>query len=168
MLSALKLSKLVARRFRFVIAGSRPGLYAAAVLTTAIAAFPNSRAAPKVIAPTMRVVGYLASWGVKSKGSSISKLPAKQLTHIFYAFGLIDNTGSVILGDRCGDVGACGRGQPVPDQPGGNFGELRQLKAKYPHLKLTISIGGWGGSARFSDAALTDAARHRFAESAID
>ncbi|HEX6629421.1 MAG TPA: glycosyl hydrolase family 18 protein, partial [Gemmatimonadaceae bacterium] len=171
MLSALKLPKRVARRFRFVIAGSRIGLDAAValvVVTTAIAAFPNSPAAPKVIAPPMRVVGYLASWGVKTKGSSIAKLPARQLTHIFYAFGLIDNTGAVILGDRCVDVGACGRGQPIPAVPGGNFAELRKLKAKNPHLRLTISIGGWGGSARFSDAALTDVSRGRFATSAID
>ena len=171
MLSALTLSKLGARRFRFVIAGSRRGLYAAValiLLATAIAAIPNSAAAPKVIAPPLRVVGYLASWGVKSKGSSIAKLPAKQLTHIFYAFGLIDNTGAVILGDRCVDVGACARGQPVPEVPGGNFAELRKLKAKNPHLRLTISIGGWGGSARFSDAALTEASRSRFAQSAID
>ena len=119
-------------------------------------------------APPMRVVAYLASWAVKSKGTPIAKLPAGQLTHIFYAFGLIDNTGAAVLGDRCVDVGVCARGLPLPAQLGGNFGELRKLKAKYPHLKLSISIGGWGGSARFSDAALTDASRRRFAESALD
>ena len=119
-------------------------------------------------APPMRVVGYLASWGVRTKGASIARLPAKHLTHIFYAFALIAPNGSVSLGDRCIDVGACGKGGQLPRVAGGNFRELRRLKARYPHLKLTISIGGWAGSARFSDAALTDSTRRRFAGSAID
>jgi chitinase len=116
----------------------------------------------------MRVVASLASWGVKTKGTPIAKLPANQLTHIYYAFALIDPSGAVVLGDRCIDVGVCARGQALPAQPAGNFGELRKLKAKNPHLKLTISIGGWGGSARFSDAALSDESRKRFTGSALD
>src|SRR5205807_9161672 len=55
----------------------------------------------------------------------------------------------------------------LPAVATGNFGELRQLKARYPHLRLAISIGGWGGSAGFSDAALNDASRRKFAGSAI-
>ena len=122
-----------------------------------------------VSAPTAaRVVGYMASWGVRTKGASIAALPARQLTHIFYAFALIGSDGSVTLGDRCVDAGACGRGAELPARPLGNFGELKLLKARNPHLKLAISVGGWGGSARFSDAALTDSARRRFCESAID
>ena len=35
----------------------------------------------------------------------------------------------------------------------GNFGELKRLKAKYPHLKTIISVGGWTWSNRFSDMA---------------
>jgi len=119
-------------------------------------------------APPMRVVGYLASWGVRTKGASIARLPARHLTHIFYAFALISRDGSVVLGDRCIDVGACNRNSVLPTTPRGNFAELRRLKARYPHLKLAISIGGWGGSARFSDAALTDSTRRRFSRSAID
>lgn len=121
-----------------------------------------------VTAPPMRVVGYLASWGVRSKGTSIAKLPARHLTHIFYAFADIAKDGSVTLGNSCTDVGACGKGAALPRIAAGNFGELRKLKARYPHLKLAISVGGWGGSARFSDAALTESARKRFATSALD
>ena len=119
-------------------------------------------------APPMRVVGYLASWGVRTKGASIANLPAKHLTHIFYAFAEIARDGSVTLGDRCVDVGACGTAASLPRVAGGNFGELRRLKASYPHLKLAISVGGWAGSARFSDAALTDESRRKFAGSTID
>ena len=114
----------------------------------------------------MRVVGYLASWGVRTKGTRIADLPARDLTHIFYAFGRIDSTGRVTLGDPCLDVGACPGGQAAA--PGGNFAELRRLKERNPHLKLVVSIGGWSGSGRFSDAALTDSTRRLFSESAID
>src|SRR2546423_15353709 len=72
-------------------------------------------------APPMRVVGYLASWGVRTKGSSIARLPAKHLTHIFYAFAEIASDGSVRLGNRCIDVGACGTGAQLPRVAGGNF-----------------------------------------------
>jgi len=125
---------------------------------------PISSAAPG--AQTIRVVGYLASWGVRSKGTRIAQLPAKDLTHIFYAFGKIGNDGRVILGDRCADIGVCASGSPVDS--GGNFAELARLKQRYPHLKLLVSIGGWTGSGKFSDAALTDSSRRLFTESAID
>jgi chitinase len=114
----------------------------------------------------MRVVGYLASWGVRSKGTRIAQLPAKDLTHIFYAFAKIGNDGRVMLGDPCVDTGVCETASVVG--AGGNFAELERLKQRNPHLKLVISIGGWTGSGKFSDAALTDASRRLFAESAID
>lgn len=114
----------------------------------------------------MRVVGYLASWGVRSKGTRIAQLPAKDLTHIFYAFAKIGNDGRVTLGDPCVDAGVCESAPAVGS--GGNFAELERLKLRNPHLKLVVSIGGWTGSGKFSDAALTDSSRRLFAESAID
>lgn len=168
----MTLARLKAAGFRSVDVVARrvqrPALPLMAGGFLAVALFSRPFGPGDAAPPPMRVVGYLASWGVKSKGTPISRLPARQLTHIFYAFALIDNSGAVVLGDRCVDVGACARGQPLPAQPAGNLGELRKLKAKNPHLKLAISIGGWGGSARFSDAALTAASRSRFAQSAID
>jgi chitinase len=97
------------------------------------------------------VVGYLASWGVGSKGTRIADLPARDLTHIFYAFGDVRADGTAGV-----------------ENPGTNFDELARLKSRFPHLKVAISIGGWTGSGRFSDVALTDASRRLFAESAID
>jgi chitinase len=114
----------------------------------------------------MRVVGYLASWGVRSKGTRIAQLPAKDLTHIFYAFAIVDSAGRVTHGDRCIDIGVCDSVAAI--NVGGNFAELARLKTANPHLKLVISIGGWTRSGKFSDAALTDSSRRLFAESAID
>ena len=57
----------------------------------------------------------------------------------------------------------------VYEQPlKGNFNQLRQLKAKYPNLRFTISIGGWTYSKYFSDAAATDSSRKAFVSSCID
>src|SRR5439155_20384626 len=97
---------------------------------------------PRPSAPPTRVVGYLASWRVRTKGTAIADLPAKNLTHVFYAFAAIASDGSVILGDRCTDVGACGQAASLPARPLGNFAELQRLKERYHHLKLAISIGG--------------------------
>ena len=121
---------------------------------------------PVVSERPTRVVGYLASWGVGSKGTRIADLPAKDLTHIFYAFAKLGSDGRVTLGDPCVDVGTCDSSATVV--AGGNFAELAKLKQLNPHLKLAISIGGWTGSGKFSDAALTDVSRRLFTESAID
>jgi chitinase len=141
-----------------------PLLFSLAVSFACTTAQPVATA-PDAVRP-MRVVGYLASWGVRSKGTRIADLPAKDLTHIFYAFGRIAEDGRVVLGDRCLDIGVCDSARAV--NPGGNFAELRKLKGRHPHLKLVVSIGGWTGSGRFSDAALTDSSRRVFTESAID
>jgi len=55
------------------------------------------------------------------------------------------------------------------DQPlRGNFNQLLQLKEAHPHLITMISVGGWTLSGRFSDVALTQASREKFATSAIN
>ena len=49
-----------------------------------------------------------------------------------------------------------------------NIRLLNSLKLQNPNLKTLISVGGWNWSGRFSDAALTDASRNAFADSAVD
>ena len=57
----------------------------------------------------------------------------------------------------------------VWNQPlAGNFNQLKKLKAKYPNLKINISIGGWTYSKYFSDVAASAAARTKFVTSCID
>lgn len=141
-------------------------LWIVAVACLGACARPTPAPGPEVGAKPMRVVGYLASWGVRSKGTRIADLPARDLTHIFYAFGKLGADGRAALGDPCLDIGMCDSVKAV--NPGGNFAELRKLKERYPHLKLLVSLGGWTGSGKFSDAALTDSSRKLFAASAID
>ncbi|MFI6321828.1 glycosyl hydrolase family 18 protein [Nonomuraea sp. NPDC050556] len=121
---------------------------------------------------------------------------AAKLTHINYAFANIDPVNLTCLqgvtkgttsnpqdpsqGDGAGDAEAdYGRpfsaGQSVDgvadsgwDKLQGNYNQLKKLKAKYPNLKVLISIGGWTYSKYFSDVAATDAARKKFVSSCID
>jgi len=50
----------------------------------------------------------------------------------------------------------------------GTFNQLLELKAKYPYLKVFISIGGYSWSGNFSNAAITEASRKAFVSSCID
>ncbi|MEV5750797.1 glycosyl hydrolase family 18 protein [Actinoallomurus sp. NPDC052308] len=121
---------------------------------------------------------------------------AAKLTHLNYAFANIDPKNLTCLqgvtkgttsdpedpsqGDGAGDADAdYGRSfsaaQSVDGQADtgweklrGNFNQLKKLKAKYPNLKVLISIGGWTYSKYFSDVAATDASRKKFVSSCID
>src|SRR5215468_2312085 len=50
----------------------------------------------------------------------------------------------------------------------GNFNQLKKLKARYPNLKIQLSLGGWTYSKYFSDVAKTAASRQKFVSSCID
>jgi chitinase len=50
----------------------------------------------------------------------------------------------------------------------GNLNQLKKLKAKYPKLKVVVSLGGWTYSKYFSDAAATPASRQKLVRSCVD
>ncbi len=97
------------------------------------------------------IAGYYASWAAYS-GYTPDEIPAG-VTHVLYAFANIGSDLKVKLGD--------------PDIDPANFEKLRQLKQQRPEVKTLISVGGWTWSGKFSDAALTDASRTAFANSAV-
>ncbi|HEX6132429.1 MAG TPA: family 20 glycosylhydrolase [Longimicrobiales bacterium] len=124
---------------------------------------------PAAFTAPPRIIGYLAGWGVRTKGTRIANIGADRLTHLFYAFGDVTEEGIAALGDPCLDTGICEPGAAQPGaRPGGNFAALRSLEQRFPHLKLVISLGGWGGSRWFSDAAATPEARRRLVASTIN
>lgn len=127
-----------------------------------------------------RIVGYFTQWGIYGRQFYVRNLvdngSASKLTLINYAFGLLDQQGGCVTADPWADyqrpVSAEESVSGVADQPGqalmGNLNQLKQLKAKYPKLRVNISLGGWTGSAYFSNAALTDASRKAHVKSCID
>ena len=100
-----------------------------------------------------KLVGYYAAWGAYY-GFTPDRIDATKLTHVNYAFAGIRTDLKITMG--------------YPDKDPDNFRMLNDLKKKNPELKTLISIGGWDGSGRFSDAALTDTSRTVFAESCVE
>ncbi|WP_371495764.1 glycosyl hydrolase family 18 protein [Kitasatospora sp. NBC_00374] len=143
-------------------------------------------------------IGYFTQWSVYARGYSVKQLDtsgtAAKLTTLNYAFANIHpttkqcfitnkaagNDSDPNAGDGAGDAWAdFGRGWDAGtsvagttdtwDQKlAGNFNQLKQLKAKYPNLRMQISLGGWSYSKWFSDAAATDASRKALVSSCID
>lgn len=136
-----------------------------AIATLPACARPGAGARDGATPPV--VAGYLASWNTGTRGERIAALDPSHLTHVIYAFARVDADGRVSLGDPCADIGECPPGDTLRAGSGGNFARLRALKARAPGLRVLVAIGGWTGSAHFSDAALTEDSRRRFAETAI-
>lgn len=121
-------------------------------------------------------LGYFTEWGIYGRGYNVKNLvtsgSAAKITHINYAFGNVTG-GRCAIGDSYADYDkALTADQSVSgtadtwDQPlRGNFNQLRQLKAKYPNLKVLWSFGGWTWSGGFGEAARNPAA---FAQSCYD
>ena len=106
---------------------------------------------------------------------------AQKITVINYAFGMPgpDASGQRVVCRFRDAAAAYQRSYPPeesvdgsgdqPDQPlRGHFNQLRQLKARHPHLKLVVSLGGWTDSTWFSDAARTPEARQTFVAACLD
>ncbi|MEU5325965.1 glycoside hydrolase family 18 chitinase [Streptomyces parvus] len=121
-------------------------------------------------------LGYFTNWGVYGRNYHVKNLvtsgTAAKITHINYAFGNVQN-GKCTIGDSYADYDkAYTADQSVDgvadtwDQPlRGNFNQLRKLKAKYPHIKVLWSFGGWTWSGGFGQAVQNPAA---FAQSCYD
>src|SRR5688500_9072810 len=137
---------------------------AAALIAVGGAACGRARRAPAAAAAVepARVACYRASWGARSKATRTADPRGAQLTHIISACARIDERGHVALGEPCLDIGVCDSAaspRAVSPSSGGNFAELRRLKGQFLRLRLLLAVGGWTGSGRFSDAALTAESR---------
>ncbi|MEW2496093.1 glycoside hydrolase family 18 chitinase [Streptomyces nodosus] len=121
-------------------------------------------------------LGYFTEWGIYGRNYNVKNLvtsgSAAKITHINYAFGNVTG-GKCAIGDSYADYDkAFTADQSVSgvadtwDQPlRGNFNQLRELKAKYPNIKVLWSFGGWTWSGGFADAAKNPTA---FAQSCYD
>ena len=115
-------------------------LVAAALLACATGAATATDAASP---PRPRLVGYLMD------GPALPPVSAHKLDAINFAFAQVDPAGEVYLDT---------------DTAAGSLAGLVALRADNPDLKVLAAVGGWGAD-HFSDAALTQASRARFAAS---
>lgn len=93
------------------------------------------------------IIGY-----VTDRGWTKEQIDAQKLTHINYAFAVPDSTGKLA---------------PLNARDSVNLANLTALRSVNKQLRVLISIGGWGGCKYFSDAALTEASRRKFADNAV-
>jgi len=114
------------------------------------------------VAAEPRVVGYFIEWGVYDRNYHVADVPAGKLTHLNYAFAKTVD-GEIAVFDA---FAALEKAYPNSKQSG-SFYQLQLLKKKHPHLKTLISVGGWTLSGPFSDVALTDESRQKFAASCV-
>lgn len=147
---------------------------------TADAAFSPSEdagtpdAAPPSDAPPpgpgdRRIVAYFAAWAVYGRDYHVNEIPADLVTHINYAFANIGPEGDCVLGDPYADIDRFYPGDSWDTGAlRGSFHQLQLLEEAHPHLTTLLSVGGWTWSGRFSDVALTDVSRQRFAQSCVD
>ncbi|HMS17459.1 MAG TPA: glycosyl hydrolase family 18 protein, partial [Planctomycetota bacterium] len=116
-----------------------------------------------------KIVGYFAAWGVYGRNFHVADINGDLITHINYAFANISPAGTAVLGDPYADTQRVYPGDDMsPGALHGSFNQLLLLKARKPHIKTLISIGGWTWSSGFSVLAATASGRTTFAQSAID
>ena len=149
----------------------------AAVATSIVAVSP---VAAQAHGKSYVKVGYFTQWGIYGRNFQLSKVQnsgaAARLTHLNYAFGPVTADGVCASADPWADwqtpfsaeLSVDGVGDVAGQPIAGNLNQLAELKAKNPKLRVLISLGGWSGSAYFSDAALTDASRKKLVSSCVD
>ncbi|MFJ8541195.1 glycosyl hydrolase family 18 protein [Streptomyces sp. NPDC093586] len=114
-------------------------------------------------------LGYFTEWGVYGRNYHVKNLvtsgSASKITHINYAFGnvkngqcTVDDTFAAYEKSYTADQSVSGTADTWDQPLRGNFNQLRQLKAKYPHIKVLYSFGGWTYSGGFGQAAQNAAA----------
>ncbi len=113
------------------------------------------------------IIAYFSSWSIYARQYFVTDIAADMLTNINYAFANISDAGECTLGDAWADTQFPYPGEKEGDGVLGNFHQLQLLKEQNPNLQTLISIGGWTWSAKFSDLALTDASRKKFAASCL-
>ena len=122
---------------------------AAAALIAALAcpvalSQPAGDAAGVDTAPRPKLIAYVTGWAPPGV------VDTSRITHVNFAFARIDPEGRVVLPD---------------ETHAARLDALVALKRAAPTLRVLVSVGGWGADG-FSDAALTDESRARFADSA--
>jgi chitinase len=172
------------KRLAVVLAGCVALAVALPLGATATAGTSNASTDRPQDGRALRQVAYFIQWGIYGRSFFVKNVDtsgaAAKLTHLNYAFGGVgpDANGDIVCqsvdpwADYQRPVGAAESVDGVADADTatlrGNFGQLRKLKAKYPKLKVLMSLGGWTLSKYFPDGALTDQSRRTLVQSCVD
>lgn len=110
------------------------------------------------------VVCYIGTWAVYRPGRgsfTLEHIDPNMCTHLVYSFAGLNTTHDSIRSlDPWQDL--------TEDYGKGGYERIVRLKDRYPHLKVTIAIGGWNeGSENYSKLAADPMRRSRFVQSAV-
>ncbi|XP_050673657.1 probable chitinase 2 [Leptidea sinapis] len=110
------------------------------------------------------VVCYVATWAVYRSGDGkfeLSDLDPSLCTHLIYSFaGLDESSHSIKSLDPWQDL--------EKDYGRAGYKRIVALKETYPHLKVTVAIGGWNeGSEKYSNMAADPELRAKFIQSVL-
>lgn len=110
------------------------------------------------------VVCYVASWAAYRPGAgqfNLEDLEPSLCTHLVYSFaGLDEGSNSIKSLDPWQDL--------EKDYGKKGYRRIVALKERYPHLKVTIAIGGWNeGSPKYSKMASDPESRKTFITSVV-
>ena len=115
-------------------------------------------------AQQMKIVGYFTEDGAASGTYLVKDVAssgaASMLATLNYAFGRvsngrceIDDTDAALRHTYKASESVDGIADLSSNGLRGTFLQLQKLKLQHPNLKVVISLGGWGGSSGFSQAA---------------
>lgn len=110
-------------------------------------------AAAPVSPDELAVIGYYTG-----DGKDLARYDFNKLTHLIYSFVFLDGN-QLSFAKGAGEDGQEGKEA---------YARLLALKAQYPHLKVLIALGGWGGCETCSDVFSTGENRAAFALSVRD
>lgn len=114
-----------------------------------------------------RVVAYFSSYSIYDLDYFVTDINPENVTHINYRPFTVSENGQCITTDEWADTGYLYPGDDEFDRVRGNVHQLQMMRGDFPDLKLIMSVGGWELSRYFSDVALDEASRLRFAKSCI-
>lgn len=113
---------------------------------------------------------YYSNWSVYNRKHFPKDIPASNVSHIFYAFiGMDSGTGQLKLSDEWADV-QLPMESPLDKNKKlcGSLLQLSEIKQINRHLKVLMSIGGWGTSALFTEIMSKPAKMEKFISSSIE
>ena len=123
--------------------------------------------------PPFRNVMYYANWVIYEGSGNFypSMMLPKYITHLNFAFLDLDSNGDIVLTDEYADFQIATlpelSGLSYAEPYAGVLGALFILKLKNPHLKVGVSIGGWGRDANFPIVSADKNKRENFANNIV-